>query len=96
MPFATEENTALFYPFYDRIVNRFSFFKKKSCRKYGKTLAKNKKFVYNERTVLGGESAVPCICNPLQQSRISLSGAPMEGPHAVRGVDSKVLCNALP
>ena len=33
-----------------------------------KTLAKKILFVYNEYTVLGGESAVPCICNPLQQN----------------------------
>ena len=50
-----------------------------------KTLAKVCIFVYNMITVIGGELAVPCICNPLQQSRTSFPGVRMEG-RAPQGV----------
>ena len=32
---------------------------------FGKSVAKRGDFGYNDRAVLGGELAVPCICNPL-------------------------------
>lgn len=39
--------------------------RKKENAAHTKSLAKNGDLRYTERTVIGGELAVPCICNPL-------------------------------
>ena len=38
---------------------------KQTCGKHAKSIAKRDEIRYNKDAVLGGESAVPCICNPL-------------------------------
>ena len=61
-----------------------------------KSVAKKVILLYNNIAVLGGELAVPCICNPLQQNRTPPADLCLEGLRSVRDVDSKVLCNGLP
>ena len=48
---------------------------------------------YNTYVVLGGELAVPCICNPLQQSRMIASVNFVFKESQQTNVEAKVLCN---
>ena len=51
---------------------------------------------YNYPTVPGGEIAVPCTCNPLQQDLFAPPDARDGRLPRIRGVDLKVLCNLPP
>ena len=65
--------------------------KEEILRRGGKTVAFLAEIAYNHGTVPGGELAVPCICNPLQQSLHAGLGFCREGSDPGKGRRSQGL-----
>lgn len=78
------------------IYHKPPFFTNKRNKRKNKNVAKTRVLSYNVFAALGGEPAVPCTCNPLQQDRKAVRGRVLESTERIRSVDNKVPCNIAP